>query len=599
MTHVSYFVVSVSQAFNKDPEQWNPPVLLSFSPATRDPLLLSLMIATANVPIPTVTVVRVSSTVTHVVALCTTVYRVFYRLQISPFSWDDVLAFAATIMDITAVVSAWVLAHVNGKSIISSDTTPASTTFSDRRNEMTAEAFTRNRIIVYWVLNIAATLEIWLSRMSLAANFYRLLPRGKAKMISILLILWFMVCWVPTSAWKIHVCARDTSWASIPRGLCIAGLAEDILEIVIDALGCASLLALAGHVLWQMNIPFKERKLIIFLFVGAVFSAIACTIHALFTLSHAGTFRSFTIQIEAAISLAASNIMVILASIYNLLSSNHISSENNDRPSFDADGHSNRTATSVLKMFRPKQRAKFEEWPIGEPIKPAPFVDCTDHLNFRTNHFEPHVPRRATPASVPTLSFTEPEVEDSVSSFREGRPTSSKSDLDSCRDAYHTHTQSCNTSQRISSGSSCLDRDINGHPLPNTQPDRSRTGGVGRSTPEESSYYTESEPCSGSSIVILDPTDQSENESDEDAYYHLHHSRSESQGTSHSQSRTSSPSGRVTSLQITPIAKNNSAHGQWSYSQSLSQSQPQPQLQPQSHYPTYPPQARLPPDSPS
>jgi hypothetical protein len=150
--------------------------------------------------------------------------------------------------------------------------------------------------------------------MSLSVNFYRLLPKGRAKLISIVLTLWFMVCWVPTSAWKFSVCTRDTSWAAASRGICYPGQAEDLLEIIsmyctshvaaiihgppVDAIACASLLALAGYVLWQMNIPFKDRKLITFLLTGAIFTAIACSIHALFTLSGNRAFQSFTTQIE-------------------------------------------------------------------------------------------------------------------------------------------------------------------------------------------------------------------------------------------------------------------------------------------------------------
>jgi len=200
---------------------------------------------------------------------------------------------------------------------------------------MPIELFHQRRVVVWWFLNTASLCEIWwvflvscsfwlnvsrFSRMSLAYTFYRLLPNGKARIISIVLTIAFMLGWIPTFAWRLRFCLRNTSWANKPRGTCDSGTVLDVFEIIsasyllfklwfvtllslqVDAFSCVCLMVLAAHVLWQMDLPSKKRRIITFVLTGSLFSATAVIFHSLFTITGNGSYQSYTAQIEVRIS---------------------------------------------------------------------------------------------------------------------------------------------------------------------------------------------------------------------------------------------------------------------------------------------------------
>ncbi|KAK7468992.1 hypothetical protein VKT23_003488 [Stygiomarasmius scandens] len=379
----------------------------------------------------TVKFLRVASTAIHVTALTTTIYRVFHRINRihnNLLSWDDALAFVAFFMDATALICLWVMSH-----------------FNDTAAQMPIELFHERRVILWWFLNTASLCEIWFSRMSLAYTFYRFLPNGKARIISIVLTITFMLSWIPTFAWRLRFCLRDTSWASKPRGTCNSGTALDVFEIIIDAFSCVCLMVLAAHVLWQMDLPSKKRRVITFVLTGSLFSATTVIFHSLFTITGNGSYQSYTAQIEGALSLVTCNILAILAGMYNMTARGRDSDHSiESKSSFPEDG---------AQVVMPDQ--------LLHQSQSQPGLDQPSDIESLPNS-----------ASF-TLSFTEV----STSSRSPGQPRRNSCDSDSISD--------CSARGPSKTGL----RHDNNH------------------SEQEFDYRTDSEPCSGSAIIILDPSD--------------------------------------------------------------------------------------------
>ncbi|THV02998.1 hypothetical protein K435DRAFT_962669 [Dendrothele bispora CBS 962.96] len=414
-----------------------------------------------DVQLNTIKIVRVACTAIHGTALATTIYRVFHQLNIGLFSWDDGLAFVSFFMDATAVTCLWVMAH-----------------FNDTFAQTTREVFHQRRIIIWWILNTASLCELWFSRMSLAYTFFRFLPNGRARIISIMSTIAFTLCWIPTFSWRLYVCTRDTVWADQPRDTCTTPRILDLIDICLDALSSICLLLLAAHVLWQMRFPRKEPKMITLL-TGGSFYAVAVIFHSIFTLTGKSSYQIYMAQIEGALSLVTCNILVIMTSVYLMM--------------FYRD-----------RNYDDHQKSLFNHQSIHHTPTPVS-LDQISHRSQNYSRFQSSCSSQLSETDSGSRSSSNPENHESVLTFTD--VASSACEPGNSRGTRRSSYASDSASHRYDDSQDQSKTDSTNHVKNSSS---SNTQNDNASNNQEFVYLTDSEPCSGSIIIIPDPSGSEE-----------------------------------------------------------------------------------------
>jgi hypothetical protein len=122
-----------------------------------------------------------------VLALATTLYRLFVRIRIQRWGWDDWWLVLATLNCLVSIIFFFL---------------PASDTKLSR---------TRN-IVVAWAGPVAYLGAVWCARLSIAASIQRFLVAPRDMLIGrcIIILLFLMGCGILFG--KIFQCGRDRSW---------------------------------------------------------------------------------------------------------------------------------------------------------------------------------------------------------------------------------------------------------------------------------------------------------------------------------------------------------------------------------------------------
>ncbi|KAL0573847.1 hypothetical protein V5O48_008111 [Marasmius crinis-equi] len=249
---------------------------------------------------------RVVITVFHSFAILLTLYRLFHRVRIHRFSWDDWLAFLALLLMGFYAGSDW----MRLKLVHSNDT-----------NDPSEHA--RLLIILLTVNMSLSTAIIWCCRSSLALSIMRILPPGRRRIMSLVLAFTFFLV-----GSLLIIFGRTTCSASRggePRMLkCDGGKALYIATAISDIISSILLVALPLHCLWRAsNLAQNERRLIMILFTSTVLTLVACLVNAVYIAKRDAFGITYSAKLEASISLTVCNLVVVVTSLYRTFIRNH------------------------------------------------------------------------------------------------------------------------------------------------------------------------------------------------------------------------------------------------------------------------------------
>ncbi|KAF5343214.1 hypothetical protein D9758_013422 [Tetrapyrgos nigripes] len=266
------------------------------------------------IPLVAIRVLRVAATITYSIAFISTSYRLFYRLRRKRFSWDDGWVFMAFLADIVTLVTQWIFAYMN-----------------DHFHLLSEQARFHRRSAFSITMSTSSICGILFARLSLASTLLSMLPEGRIRKASLLTVVLFTLFWASILGWKISFCCDDDgSWKFTPYEFCDGGEVVGVSEIVADTASCLCLILMGAYILWEMKRlqpQSKERQMIIFLFSGSIFTAMAALARSYSILSTQDMLEVFTGHFEAAISLIVCNVVVVTAGIYDMLYRSHDISE--------------------------------------------------------------------------------------------------------------------------------------------------------------------------------------------------------------------------------------------------------------------------------
>ncbi|KAF9261970.1 hypothetical protein L218DRAFT_1078353 [Marasmius fiardii PR-910] len=249
---------------------------------------------------------RVIITLFYSIAIVLTLYRVFHRVRIHRFSWDDWLACLALLLIILYLILDWVRI-----------------TIIDHRQSYDPEKYSDYLIAIYLIANSFSVAILWCSRASLSLSITRILPPSRLRKFTI----FFSVICLLAGVIVIVVNGAICTWTRItgvpgpglPR--CAGGPILYIFTAACDLTTSLILTALPLHFLWRntVDLPKSERRLILTLFASSFLTFIACLVHIIYIAEKNPFAITYSSKMQASVSLIVCNLVVVVPSLYTLL----------------------------------------------------------------------------------------------------------------------------------------------------------------------------------------------------------------------------------------------------------------------------------------
>ncbi|KAH7928865.1 hypothetical protein BV22DRAFT_1126223 [Leucogyrophana mollusca] len=236
--------------------------------------------------------VMATSTVLQALAILLTVWRLWYRVSIRRFAWDDGWAAASMLCDIGFLITDW----FRLKGCIWS---------------------CKYSIFVYWVYSIGFECSIWAARMSILCSIMRLMaPSKRSRRISVICITLFALMWCGIVVQTVLKCGSGWFYGSTGAIWCPFSLVVDIYELAIDVVSDAILVALSLRLLWSVKLPHKsQRRMILCSFSTSMAVSFVSVFRTTVRLNHITFLVFIGAELELVVCLVVCNLLVLVTYI--------------------------------------------------------------------------------------------------------------------------------------------------------------------------------------------------------------------------------------------------------------------------------------------
>ncbi|KAG2146309.1 hypothetical protein DEU56DRAFT_170594 [Suillus clintonianus] len=227
----------------------------------------------------------VAGSVSHSIAIASTVFRLVYRGWTRRVWWEDAWAAVSMISDVLCLATIWVKPSASSPLIFPP-----------------------------WVLAIALTSVLWAARMSVIFSIIRIANHSGSKVhrwIPHLIAVSFACMWVALLVQKINIC--------IFHG-CQMAKTVAVSQLITDVIADFSLVA-APLQLWSNVGLSRSRRILVLSSFGASLLITAITIpHSVVLFSPLSETTLIFAHVKAALSLVICNVLVIVTFAYRVLS---------------------------------------------------------------------------------------------------------------------------------------------------------------------------------------------------------------------------------------------------------------------------------------
>ncbi|KAH0835720.1 hypothetical protein J3R83DRAFT_9542 [Lanmaoa asiatica] len=234
----------------------------------------------------------VSATIVEALGLVLTAWRIYFRLKIGRFWWED--AWAAILFATSAswIITYWVASYTNGLTFIVST----------------------------WIYFVGFTCIVALARMSVLFSIIRII-HGSPHLLKFAYacVAFFVAFWLIQVVEKTWQCALDPSWHYTIAAFCIVDKQIAVFEFTTDCISVSILVVLPLCMLWKVKLPRRQRRMILSIFASSVVLAFAALFHTVGQILKIYIVMSAGWQIEIALSIIVCNLLVGVTYTYRFL----------------------------------------------------------------------------------------------------------------------------------------------------------------------------------------------------------------------------------------------------------------------------------------
>ncbi|KAF9231378.1 hypothetical protein BU15DRAFT_56200 [Melanogaster broomeanus] len=238
----------------------------------------------------------VIGSVFQVLGLVLTAFRIYFRIRIGRFWWEDGWAAVLLLLGTIWMIAEWVFLLTTGSTSI---------------------AFS-------WTYSITFTSIVAAGRMSILFSIIRIIHGNpRLKKFTYLCATFFAACWIILIVEKVWQCATDRSWEHVPvssgKPFCSVKDRISIFQFATDCLATLILVVLPLRMLWKVRLPRCQRRMILSIFTSSIVLAFAALFHTLGQVLNIYIVMIAGINVEVAASTIVCNLLVVVTYSYRFL----------------------------------------------------------------------------------------------------------------------------------------------------------------------------------------------------------------------------------------------------------------------------------------
>ncbi|EGN92488.1 hypothetical protein SERLA73DRAFT_164020 [Serpula lacrymans var. lacrymans S7.3] len=267
------------------------------------------------ITIATIDVSKIVATVLHALTFLLTGFRLWFRLNIQRFWWEDAWATLALLFDIICLVGLWIPANVSSQFNALPETSSGS-------NALVASV---------WFSLLLCPAVVWSSRMSIIYSVIRIIsPTSSIRRFAFGIVVLFAIIWVGMAIVIIYLC-HEMFWdlspsPSLPYPIGYLQISANVFSDII-------LVIFPLCLLWRVKLPRNERLVILSIFSSSILTSVASAVHAIYIFPNPA-FKGETLtnlefrldfglvilsNLKAALSLVICNLLVIVTFLYRII----------------------------------------------------------------------------------------------------------------------------------------------------------------------------------------------------------------------------------------------------------------------------------------
>lgn len=169
------------------------------------------------------------------------------------------------------------------------------------------------------MLTFDFTCSLWSARLSIIFSIMRVMPPMMTiRRVTQWFSVSFVLMWMALIIQKALHCTSDLSWEKEAKPQCHLGRAIGITELSADFVSDVVLVALPLRLMWNLQLPTRQRRLLITLFSASMMITLISIVHAVFVIGPAGFLEAISANIQIAVSLMVCNLAVVVRFFYRL-----------------------------------------------------------------------------------------------------------------------------------------------------------------------------------------------------------------------------------------------------------------------------------------
>ncbi|KAH7925356.1 hypothetical protein BV22DRAFT_444637 [Leucogyrophana mollusca] len=269
---------------------------------------------------PVATALKIVTTVLQGLAILFTAFRLWYRVRIRRFWWEDTWALMALLCDLVGLASGWVyFSSCASSSVLKCVLCPQAT----RGQALNVSSL---------VYSFSFTSVVWSVRMSIILSILRIVyPSSHIRRITYGVATLFAVLW------GVLMALKAINWRSTFGSTNTHSVTATIAcELASDILADVVLAALPLRLLWSVKLHRKQRRIILTIFSSSLIISMASSFHAACELQHLTSLVSVAKDFELAFCLIVCNLLVVVTFIYRTV-------KNDDESDSDGSSKSNQS----------------------------------------------------------------------------------------------------------------------------------------------------------------------------------------------------------------------------------------------------------------
>ncbi|KAF9239314.1 hypothetical protein BU15DRAFT_46946 [Melanogaster broomeanus] len=235
----------------------------------------------------------------QVLGLALTAFRIYFRIRIGRFWWEDGWAATMLLSGLLWMISQWGFLLTTGST----------------------------SIVFSWTYMISFTCIIAAGRMSILFSIIRIIPgSSRLKKFTYLCVAFFAACWIILTVEKVWQCAADRSWEHVP-----VASEKPFSDFVADLI----LVVLPLCMLWKVRLPRRQRRMILSIFASSIVMTIGALFHTLGQVFNDFLVMTTGVNVEIALALIVCNLLVVVTYTYRFLLQDSTSSSSSTEDTTD------------------------------------------------------------------------------------------------------------------------------------------------------------------------------------------------------------------------------------------------------------------------